>query len=817
MFDVLIRVLGIDLLQMDRNVLMIKNSAAIRFVEILNDATPGSEVNSAVLSRRGELKGLVSQFAFEMQRRGRVIRTRMGRILDIEEDAEFARSMILRDEGFVTCLVADRYDRGSSLMAWVWQGNIVGYGSYVLSEHHSAWIGFCIFDEYRGQGLGSRAYSKLISITQNIGRRPVVQWRYPPIAVLNKKLYPAARWNLLPFLLRKGFRPWFADISEGHIDQISEGKVIGARVIHRLINQPLVLTDHANAAVLDAGPAGHEPFAYRVWVRNPPVMAEGPFGKAVLKSAFMTAARCAELNAIMEEIKKKILAEGFFDEKDFDVDVQILRRAYHSESFKVRSKKTTLHLDERVFENPFAVYVALKHAVTDLWLERNTQELLSRDQSGMLKGYVTVTPKKTSLNPAWREMFTILNVNVAEFLRLLEKEPAKARAFVQSSGKEASVHGLFWLYVLMLSNRTRRSPRQWISEVVALVTYSPSVYPAIRRRAQDLKIYADPEAAGKIGESIERAALGGNFQADIQAVERMDSLRETEDPHKIDDLFTAFSILTWTAHSMVYDGERFEQLPLPFFKDVPQNPLQRRSWWKRFKKFTYEDPSQTSWDIGRSSRPRKPGTTNSSVLNKAPAFYQPLSSTEACEAARKLVDEMGYGQRPVAFDFNFSDQRHQIELFFDSLEANVLLRLDGLFFIPLDAVDVESFSPRSREIFRRYAGNIIFFSPSSYGSDKTIPLSPYAQIPIIAMLHHIRHFKDSIVVDFGSGDGLLARTALRLGAKAVVLIERDEELVELAETMMVFDNRPDEEYIILNEDLTDADLLKRLNARKCFS
>lgn len=95
---------------------------------------------------------------------------------------------------------------------------------------------------------------------------------------------------------------------------------------------------------------------------------------------------------------------------------------------------------------------------------------------------------------------------------------------------------------------------------------------------------------------------------------------------------------------------------------------------------------------------------------------------------------------------------------------------------------VEGLKSRLGELYTQYAGNILFVATPDYINEfdakgdfirKSYPMHFGTMDTIAAMLAQRDHYQDEEVVVFGSGNGILGLTALKLGAKKVHLFEMD--------------------------------------------
>ena len=110
-----------------------------------------------------------------------------------------------------------------------------------------------------------------------------------------------------------------------------------------------------------------------------------------------------EINSKLNIVKKKMLMERFFREKDFsDLEVEILLNSYRSATFKQsRSsrKKDQIQYDLRSFKNLDFLYLETKH---ELW-HRKIKALYPE------------------IDPALTELFILLFVNVRGVIDLKNK------------------------------------------------------------------------------------------------------------------------------------------------------------------------------------------------------------------------------------------------------------------------------------------------------------------------------------------------------------------------------------------------------------
>lgn len=115
------------------------------------------------------------------------------------------------------------------------------------------------------------------------------------------------------------------------------------------------------------------------------------------------------------------------------------------------------------------------------------------------------------------------------------------------------------------------------------------------------------------------------------------------------------------------------------------------------------------------------------------------------------------------------------------------------------------------EHYSKNAGNIIFTTAPYYSNPE---FNHWLIKPIVAMLANAAQFQDAVVTDFGSGNGLLSRISLALGAKHVFLIEspeavdKREDPVGETKAYLAADGWKAGDYLLLEADLSDPEIEK---------
>jgi len=179
------------------------------------------------------------------------------------------------------------------------------------------------------------------------------------------------------------------------------------------------------------------------------------------------------------------------------------------------------------------------------------------------------------------------------------------------------------------------------------------------------------------------------------------------------------------------------------------------------------------------------------------------------------------------------DQLFGVESYFSNKNGLRLLRIGSLIFIeapgnPLNERDMDPHTLEQRlqivkgklgEFYPQNQENVFFTRPSRYENNENTSLltqlSPHSMISIAAILANSKRFLNETVLDFGSGDGLLSRVALRLGASQVILFEGDPVEVNRSRVFMAEEgwqektNNGKGNYQILVEDMRKLNFLKK--------
>lgn len=89
------------------------------------------------------------------------------------------------------------------------------------------------------------------------------------------------------------------------------------------------------------------------------------------------------------------------------------------------------------------------------------------------------------------------------------------------------------------------------------------------------------------------------------------------------------------------------------------------------------------------------------------------------------------------------------------------------------------------DVYEKNKDHILFVQPSTYDVfDAGHPLSRFAMLMIASELKMKERIVGKEVLVLGSGDGLLGRVALKLGASKVILVDNDQGSIEKAEVLM---------------------------------
>ncbi|MCX5694401.1 MAG: ROK family protein, partial [Candidatus Omnitrophica bacterium] len=219
---------------------------------------------------------------------------------------------------------------------------------------------------------------------------------------------------------------------------------------------------------------GSDGFVFKTWDKKPQSLAKGEFGKLTAeKSIFrnyqsdlgLPVGYAQEINYKLNLVKRKLLAENFFRENDFDILVSVVLPTYKSATFhRLSDNKYEIILDWRCFENEDFLYLGVKHELTDIKLQ-------------------TIIP---DIDPALRELFTLINVNIDGMMKLRNEHPRKADELVKYLRKVANTRmGLFPRYEMVLNNPALNDPVTFIKEICRLLTKETVYFPNMRHLAEE--------------------------------------------------------------------------------------------------------------------------------------------------------------------------------------------------------------------------------------------------------------------------------------------------------------------------------------------
>ncbi|MBU1995924.1 MAG: HAMP domain-containing histidine kinase, partial [Candidatus Omnitrophica bacterium] len=208
---------------------------------------------------------------------------------------------------------------------------------------------------------------------------------------------------------------------------------------------------------------GSDGFVFKQWQKEQKVLVEGPYGKTAAVGR-PSGEKTAEINAKLNSVRRKILEQGFFREDEIDnLEVRVLQNAYKSATFRIsgpaQARKTTLDIDHRTFNNEDFLFIVIKHELTDLRLK-------------------AIIP---DLNPALMELFTIITVNIAEFMVLRDQHADRAKALVDEYAQLASLnHGLYKRYVAILNDPSIKDQLVLISDIYQMISSESVYFPNVR-------------------------------------------------------------------------------------------------------------------------------------------------------------------------------------------------------------------------------------------------------------------------------------------------------------------------------------------------
>ncbi|MFH1519603.1 MAG: hypothetical protein ABIE75_03425, partial [Candidatus Omnitrophota bacterium] len=221
---------------------------------------------------------------------------------------------------------------------------------------------------------------------------------------------------------------------------------------------------------------GSDGFVFSRWSKEPVLLASGRFGSLKADGAMIEDILgrpadevVAEINGQLNKAKQRILVGQHFRDVDFDVEVSVEAQRYRAETFikPSRQRKTGIIFDWRSLKNSDFLFIINRHAFTDLKLE----ELYP------------------GINPALRELFTHLFVNIAEVINLRDQNISGARKLIGDYDRVASRKtGLYPRYLKIVNNPAVKDPfsDEIIVDIVYMIAEEPVYFANIRNQMKQL-------------------------------------------------------------------------------------------------------------------------------------------------------------------------------------------------------------------------------------------------------------------------------------------------------------------------------------------
>ncbi|MFA5177732.1 MAG: methyltransferase domain-containing protein, partial [Candidatus Omnitrophota bacterium] len=206
-------------------------------------------------------------------------------------------------------------------------------------------------------------------------------------------------------------------------------------------------------------------FIFKQWSQKPRILAKGVFGELKPLSNNITQEEAEEINSKLNSVRKKILAEQFFRERDFSgVEVEVLLNSYRSASFKEsRSsrQKNRIQYDLRSFKNTDFLYLETKHELFHLKIKQ----------------------LHPSLDPALAELFILLFINIRGMINLKNKEYLRSQKVVSDYQYLAHPRkGLFKFYKVIINSPKVNNAFEFLESLCVMVARETAYFPAMRAK-----------------------------------------------------------------------------------------------------------------------------------------------------------------------------------------------------------------------------------------------------------------------------------------------------------------------------------------------
>ena len=198
-------------------------------------------------------------------------------------------------------------------------------------------------------------------------------------------------------------------------------------------------------------------FVFREWRENPDTLASGRYAHIKKIPYKSTTKDVVRFNAKLREVRKRLLAaesspgKSLFQREDFNVGVEIVYLAYKAATY-VKSRDTII-LDRRCLENDDFLYFKIKHELTD----RRLPEM-------------DIIGEQFKKLPGLRELFTLITVDIAGFMRLRDNYPRRAEVMLKyCRGVGHNKRGLLRCYEKIMKNPSLNDPFNFTEDIFRLV------------------------------------------------------------------------------------------------------------------------------------------------------------------------------------------------------------------------------------------------------------------------------------------------------------------------------------------------------------
>ena len=478
----------------------------------------------------------------------------------------------------------------------------------------------------------------------------------------------------------------------------------------------------------------------------------------------------AELNRKLNQVRRKLLEKHHFRILPLDdIIIRVKWPMYKSAIFEKKNGQLIINIDIRSFEEAAFLYIILEHELTDLLLEH------------LLPG----------LNPALREIFTLLAVNVQRTIQLRDQRNDMALRVLTLLSRHAHMgRGFGWVYKRIYEDRRIRSWEDAVRIIYREVTdaerkvYWKSSWEGVAAdflktmgiAAGTTRLSSDQRFAlidrlermdavlqGSLSASLlrSRSAIDRPVQGDVRRMALTDMIDTLEAYNIVHGSRSVKDVLTKHIRTLLQMSGLEGDLTCLTWKDLPRK-AQAKGYWNRYwvveQKFILDGYIRRI-QAGRKEKDQDQGSEQArSLMDKAAVILSEKMARELSRELQKALNARMY----IWGDEEHNDQPLKYQPYY-SYQDNVYHREDGIVMKQdrrevafarigyLFFVDQKYYAQLPQDLKKRLGANVILMQELS---QRDLAAQGYSanNTPMIIQLMNTP-LKDQDILDVGTGDG----------------------------------------------------------------